>query len=121
MSTRILPPEEWHKLETPIKQLFGQDKTVPAPETAPLCVVEENDAGDIIGFLFLQLCARLEPFGSLGGASLTRLKAEMDRALEGIPGVVYYVGPNTTKGYQKAIELGFEYKGFLMQGSPAGS
>lgn len=121
MTTRILPPEEWGKLREPIKRLFGEDKELPPQETTVLCAIEENSNGEIIGFLFLQLCARLEPFGSLGGASLTRLKAEVDKALEGIPGVVYYVGPDTSKGYNKALELGFEFKGFLMQGSPAGS
>ena len=117
-TTRLLPHDEWHRLRTPVKRLFGEDKEPPSPEAAPLCAVEEDSAGNIVGFLFLQLCAHLEPFGSLGGASLSGLKAVIDKALLRDTGLSYYMYTDSPIGVAKAEQLGFERIGVMLKGSP---
>lgn len=115
---RLLPHDEYYKLALPIKQLFGGDKEVPSPEMAPLCAVEEDEAGNIKGFLFLQLAFHLEPFGSLDHASFSGLKQVIDSALTNIPSMLYYVHVNSPAGEAVGASNGFTVAGTLLIGHP---
>jgi hypothetical protein len=115
---RLLPSEEWHRLREPIKQLFGEDKEPPDPGVAPLCAVEENDEGDIIGFLFFQLAAHLEPYGSMGGASFSGLREVIDNALTNMPGIVYYLHTDSPLSQAVYESKGFKKIGVLLAGEP---
>ena len=115
---RLLPPEDWYKLREPIKQLFGEDKEPPDPGVAPFCAVEEDDDGNIIGFLFFQLAAHLEPFGSIGGASFSGLRETIDDALTGMPGIVYYLHTDSPLSQTIYESKGFKSIGTLMMGTP---
>lgn len=56
MKYRILEPGEWDKL----KDLFVDSTFIPTPESATFAVAE-NDAGEIVGCLPLQLVLHMEP------------------------------------------------------------
>lgn len=118
MSRRLLTYDEWTRLDGPVKACFGADKQVPPPEIAPMCAIEEDENGQIIGFLFFQLCAHLEPFGSLGGASFSGLKGVIDEALTGIPNIVYYLHTDSPQGVDVYESNGFTVKGIMLEGHP---
>ena len=117
---RLLPANEWHRLREPVKVCFGADKEPPSPHMAE-CAVEENEAGEIIGFLFLQTVLHMEPFGSLGGASFSGLRAVLDEALAltADPNTVYYLHTDNSIGKKKFLADGFKEMGTLFEGSPS--
>ena len=115
---RLLPHEEYYKLAEPIRKCFGEDKAVPSPTAAPFCAVEEDEEGNIVGFLFLQWALHLEPFGSLKNVSLSALKNVIDSALTDIPNVVYYCHTDSQIGLEKLLSKGFVRKGVLVEGKP---
>ena len=55
---RTLLPEEWDKLD-PIRP--HMEGPLPTDPTTASCVVAENDKGDIVGFLFMQMQFHMEP------------------------------------------------------------
>lgn len=114
--SKLLPYNEWYKLEGPVKKCFGPDKEVPPPEVAPYCAVEEDDEGNITGFLFLQLVPHLEPFGSLGGVSFSKLKSEIDLALTNVPNMQYYVYVTNPEHEAVLVNKGFKVMGTMLMG-----
>lgn len=120
MATRILPPEEYYKLEPIVKKLFGEDKLPPTPDMC-LCVAVEERHGEIIGFLPLQLIPHLEPFGSLGGASFGELRQEVDKFVSAAGSISYYAHfDNNPKGELIALNNGFNPVGMLYCGISKG-
>ena len=114
---RLLQPNEWNRIREPLKTCFGQDKEPPAPEKAT-CAIEEDEAGNIKGFLFMQLAMHIEPFGSLGGSSFGELRKVLDNTLTGIPNMVYYLYTDNARGLDIFIKHGFRVKGVLLEGHP---
>src|SRR5216117_1218739 len=56
MNYKILDPSDWSKLERIIPAEY-----LPSPEVAAAAVAEDEESGQIVGVLFLQLALRLEP------------------------------------------------------------
>lgn len=115
---RLLPHDEYPLLLEPIQLCFGPDKQVPSPEVAPLVAVEEDEEGNIKGFLFLQLAFHLEPFGSLDHSSFSALRSAIDSALTDIPSMVYYCHSDNSAGIDILKSKGFVPRGILLEGRP---
>lgn len=90
---RLLPKEEWHKLEALHAKSFP-DLPVPAPETAA-CAVAETAGGKVVGYWFMQLCAHMEPCAIDPSysqeVSLHQMRNELHKAFSyECPGMAYY-------------------------------
>jgi hypothetical protein len=86
LNYRLLTPDEWPKL----KKLFG-DNPLPNP-VASVIAVAENDAGEIMGLLCLQIQWHMEPLIIPKGskANFLRLKQVLDNQLPKDANACYY-------------------------------
>jgi hypothetical protein len=114
---RLLQPEEWDRIREPLQKSFP-GKEPPPPVLGTQCAIEEDEAGNINGFLFLQVALHIEPFGSLGGSSFGELRKVLDQTLTDIPNLVYYLHTDTSAGIAAFTKHGFKVKGILLEGSP---
>ena len=106
MTTRFLPPDEWHKLEgTP----FGPLREQMSPETTQLLVVED-DLGVVVGTWAVVILPHLEGFwvhpdhqGKAGVAK--NLLREMFRHLKaaGLPQILTHAPQSTVAGFLERL------------------
>lgn len=90
---RMLPLEEWHKLEPLYTALFPE-RQFPAEPVVSCAAVAEKD-GEIVGFWFMHLCAHAEPVGvhpiEGEGVSLHALRNTLHEAFSNRGGMEYYI------------------------------
>ena len=93
MNYKLLPPEDWSKLESIIPAEY-----LPRPEVAAAAVAEHEEDGQIVGVLFMQLSLHREPLVILDShVSFKRLADLLHQALASQPGLKYYAIATTPK------------------------
>lgn len=90
---RMLPLDEWGRLEPLYTSLFP-DRPFPASPEMSCAAVAEKD-GEIVGFWFLHLCAHAEPVGidPIAGeeVNLHALRNTLHEAFRASSGMEYYI------------------------------
>lgn len=93
ISYRMLPLDEWARLEPLYKSLFPERPFPENPEMSCAAVAEKD--GEIVGFWFMHLCAHAEPVGihpfEGEGVSLHALRNTLHEALSNAKGMEYYI------------------------------
>ncbi len=114
---RMLPQEEWKRLEPLYFELFPASP-IPSPELSAVAVAEDN--GEIVGFWFMMTCAHMEPAGLnpayMDQVSLHSLRDELHKAFSYIPGMEYYVTAVSPKLEAAMLANGFNKLGISMVG-----
>ncbi len=103
MNYRILPSEEWHKLSELIEPEF-----LPTPLSATAAVAED-DAGQVLGVLFLQLVLHMEPLLIRSReVNFMRLAQTLHTAVSDQKGLVYYAFTDDPQIARMAELVGME-------------
>jgi hypothetical protein len=111
LAYRLLPREEWHKLES-LFEAKGLDKAViPHPDVAQ-CAVAEEDGWRIVAFLFLQMVLHAEPIWidpkGRGKVKFTRLVSTVEALFSPEGQHCYYAFVNTPAVAQMAQHVGMQ-------------
>lgn len=103
MKYRLLEPNEWHKLSVLLDSTY-----VPLPETASAAVAEDEN-GNILGVLFLQLAMHMEPLVlSSPHVSFERLHNVLFSAIKNDKGLRIYCFSDQEIVNRMAIHVGME-------------
>jgi hypothetical protein len=112
---RMLPLEEWDKLEPLYTKLFP-DVPFPANPTGSAVQVAELD-GKIVAFWFMHLCAHAEPVGvdpiDGKGVNLLTMLDNLNKAFRETPGMEYYITAADSRIGDILEKLEFKPRGVL--------
>ena len=108
MNYRLLLPEEWPRLEGLIPAEF-----IPSPQ-ASFFAIAEDDSGQILGVLPLQLQWHMEPIVIKDRrVNFLRLKEVLDNQLRAHPGSCYYAFAETEQVGRMAELAGLNLMPYL--------
>ncbi|HEY5990852.1 MAG TPA: hypothetical protein VIV12_31320 [Streptosporangiaceae bacterium] len=111
MTYRLLPREEWGRLEALFDAKGLDKKTIPSPDVAQ-CAVAEEDGERIVAFLFLQMVLHAEPIwidsAERGRVKFTSLVSTVEALFSPEGQHCYYAFVNTPVVEKMARHVGMQ-------------